>query len=185
MSEASSVQATEQSKPSVRRRATGTDTVTVACNLPNGLILQLYTTEENISFLPNGREIKEMLSTPDFSLGRWALNGMADFATMAQAGRDIPDYRIIKGTTPNTGYALTSGIPREFWDEWLKRNSKSPLVTGNHVYAMDTEDAAVGIARDFKNEKSGFQGLNQTGDYRVPKGPRKFDTKDQTADVVV
>ena len=162
----------------VQRPATGTDTIAVLCNLPSGIILQIYDVEEVVSFLPNGREIRENMSTVNLDYGQYALNGVAEFSTLAIAGRDVPDYRVIRGATPGTGWALTTGIPRDFWERWLKDNARNPVVTGEHVKAANTESRAVSLAKDLKDSKSGFQPLNQSGDYRVPNGVRRFDRND-------
>lgn len=169
----------EPAKPAPRR-ATGTDTVTILCNLPTGLIMQLYDVEEVEAVLPNGRVIKENVATLNLQHGQWALNGVAEFSTLAIAGRDVPDYRVLKGDAPGTGYALTSGIPRDFAERWFKDNERSPIVLGKHVKMMGTESGAVGWAREMRERKSGFQGLDQGGDYRVPNGIRKFRPSDMS-----
>lgn len=165
--------------PKFHRRATGTDTVTVACSLPNGHILQLYDIEEVEQTLPNGRTFKENNATLNQAAGQWRLNGAAlDFQRLA-AG-EVPDYRVIKGSTIGAGYALTVGIPRDFWEAWLKQNASSPLVRNHLIFAASSESRAVDEAREYKNLRSGFEGLNQKGDYRVPSGRsiRKYSPND-------
>lgn len=159
--------------------ATGTDTVTVACNLPNGHILQIYHIEEVETVLPNGRVFRENIATLDQSAGQYALNG-AQLDYGALQGGSMPDYRVIKGSAPGTGFALTSGIPRDFWDRWLANNANSPLVKNRHIFASSTEARAADEAREYKDFKSGFQGLNPAGDYRVPsgRGVRKYSPTD-------
>lgn len=161
------------------RRTNGADTVTVACNLPNGLILQIYDVVTVTNTLPNGREITENVATLDLDAGQYALNGsQLDYGALGSGG--VPDYRVIKGSIPGTGYALTSGIPRSFWERWLHQNEKSPLVKNHLVFAQGTEASAADEARDYKDVKSGFQGLNPAGDYRVPsgRGIRKYNPND-------
>ena len=170
----------EPAKP-IQRPVTGTDTVVVACNLPAGLILQLYDVEVTETVLPNGRVIKENIATLNLEHGQYALNGMAEFSTLSVAGREVPDYRVVKGATPGTGYALTTGVPRAFWNEWLRRNESNPIVLNRHVFAQGTEARAASQAREMKDQKSGFQGLSQAGDYRVPSGIRRFDRADNRA----
>ena len=159
--------------PRVQRQATGTDTCTVACNLPNGLVLQIYDVEETELVLPSGRSIKEHVSTPNWSAGRWTLNGCKLDMAQLQAG-ELPDFRVIKGSTPDCGYALTPGVPRDFWEKWLEQNRSSPLVLGRHVYSSSTEARAAAEAREYRDFKSELQGLNQAGDYRVPNGGRNI-----------
>lgn len=174
----------------VRRRATGTDTVTVACNIPNGLILQVYDVEKVEHVLPNGRSIKENQCTLDVEAGQWALMGPVNRSALAATGRNehLPDdYRLIPGDAPDTGYALTYGIPRDFWERWLEDNKGGPLIKGHHVFAASSESRAIGEAKEHRESKSGLQGLNQGGDYRVPNGKsiRKFERSDNRTDASV
>jgi hypothetical protein len=161
------------------RRTNGADTVTVACNLPNGIILQVHTFAEVENFYPNGRSQMELVATLDTAAGQYALNG-AQLDYGALAGGGVPDYRVIKGASPGTGYALTNGIPRAFWERWLDENKNSDLIKGRNVYAEGTEASAADKAREYKDFKSGFQGLNPSGDYRVPsgRGIRKYNPND-------
>jgi hypothetical protein len=171
----------------IPQRATGTDTVTVACNLPQGIILQMFDVEVVETVLPNGRMIKENVATLNLEHGQHHIRGVVDRNSLAAvgAGDILPDdYRVIRGLTPGTGYALTYDVPRDFWEEWLRRNPDSPLVKGKHIFAAGSESRAVGQAREYKEFKSGFQGLDQGGDYRVPRGGqnvRKFDRTDNRA----
>jgi hypothetical protein len=174
---------TKEAKRPIAPRATGTDTVTVACNLPMGVILQMYDIEQVETCLPNGRVIKENNCTLNLDHGQWHIRGVVNRNSLAavNAGDILPDdYRVIRGAAPDTGYALTYGVPKDFWDEWLKRNENSPLVRGKHIFAASSENRAVGQAREYKEFKSGFQPLDQGGDYRVPRGRgiRKYERGD-------
>lgn len=165
--------------PKFQRRATGTDTVTVACSLPNGHILQIYDIEVVEQCMPNGKTFKENVATVNLSHGQWHLNGAAlDYARLA-AGT-VPDYRVIKGSTPGAGYALTPGIPRDFWEEWLRQNAANPIVKQRHIFAASSENRAVDEAREHKEHRSGLEGLNPAGDARVPngRGIRKYSLSD-------
>lgn len=166
-------------KPARRNAAAGGDTVTVACSLPNGLMIQVYDVEEIESVLPNGRVVKENVSTLNYAAGQVQLNGTAiDYAALA-AGQ-VPDYRVIKGAVLGTGYALTPGVPRSLWEHWLHQNASSPLVLNRIVFAAGTEARAADEAREYKDLRSGFQGLNPAGDPRVPSGRsiRKYNPSD-------
>jgi hypothetical protein len=166
----------------ISRRATGTDTVTIACNLPMGIVLQIYHVEEVESVLPNGRVIKENVATLNLEHGQWHIRGVVNRNSLAAMGvGDVlpDDYRLIRGAKPDTGYALTYGIPTDFWEEWLRCNADNPIVRGKHIFAATSENRAVGQAREFKDFRSGFQGLDPAGDYRIPRGQiRKFQASD-------
>jgi hypothetical protein len=168
-------------QPLAQNRATGTDTVTVACNLPTGLLLQIYNIEIAERTLPNGNVITENHATLNLDHGQWYVHGPVNFNSLAASGREVnADFRVIRGDVPDGGYALTPGIPRDFWEQWERDNARSPLITGKHVFAASSESRAVGQAKEYREFKSGFQGLNQAGDYRVPNGKliRKFDHND-------
>ena len=171
----------------ISRQATGTSTVTVACNLPQGFIMQMYDVEEVSTILPNGREIKENQCTLNLEHGQWHIRGVVNRNSLAAigAGDVLPDdYRVVRGknAVPDGGYALTYGVPRDFAEEWFKRNEHSPLVKGKHLFIASSENRAVGQAREWSSQfRSGFEGLNPAGDDRVPNGAnqiRKFDRQD-------
>lgn len=169
--------------PPPRRRGGG-DTVTIACNLPNGFTMQLYNIEVVEQTLPNGKVFRENAATLNLDAGQYTLNGCSlDNAKLA-AGT-LPDYRIIKSDTPGCGYGLTTGIPRDFAEEWFRQNQNSPLVKPRKglepsIFMASSESRAVGEAREYKNGRSGFQGLNPAGDYRVPgsRAIRKYSPND-------
>ena len=172
-------------KPQMQRKASGTDTVCVCCNLPNGVILQLYDVEQVETVLPNGRSIRENQCTLRTDQ-QWALRGPVNRSALAATNRDdqLPDdYEMVRSDAPDAGYALTFGVPRDFWEEWLKANERNPLVRNGHVFAAKSQADAKSMAREHREFASGFQPLNQGGDYRVPNGKaiRKFDRNDSRA----
>lgn len=175
--------ANETAAPRLTRREQ-TSTVTVGCSLANGLLMQLYDIEEVETTLPNGKTVRENHATLNLDAGQYRLNGASiDYAALAAGS--LPDYRVIKGSAPGTGYGLTTGIPREFAEEWFRQNRESPLVkprqgTTPYVFMASSEARAVDQAREMKDHRSGFQGLNQAGDYRVPsgRGIRKYNPSD-------
>lgn len=67
------------------------------------------------------------------------------------------------------GAALTYGIDKEFWDEWVRQNHLSPMVINNMVFADESEDRVVGRARELIGEVSGFDPVNPLKDARLPK----------------
>jgi hypothetical protein len=167
-------------------RATGTATVVVACNLPQGLILQIYDKEE-VSFYRDGHPVTEIQATLNLAAGQYALRGPVNQSSLAAIGRGdrLPDdYRMIRGKAPDTGYALTLDVPEDFWRKWVEDNAQSPLVLNKHVFAEATEARAVARSREYAEFRSGLQGLAQAGDYRVPTGRtiRKYDPKDMESD---
>jgi len=128
------------------------DTVTVACNLPNGLILELFEMREEWEGAPNGGRMVPR-SRPKEGAGRFVLKGNA-----------INIEAVLKGqadlSTVN-GYALTTGVPKEFWEEWLSQNADQPYVKNHCVFAYGTSEAGTrDKAKEMKGQLSGFEPIN-------------------------
>lgn len=141
-------------------------TVTVACKLPNGLILQLCKMEE----------FDEPLMGGGFRRGKKAVrigepitvNGCRfPFGTQ-------PDYRIV------AGYALTENVPAEFWKEWLEQNGDSPVVKNKIIFAYEKIDRVIGVCKENASRLTGLEPINPVGDPRMPKDIRLAD-RDQKA----
>ncbi len=84
----------------------------------------------------------------------------------------MPDYPHVGG------YALTSGVPRDFWDKWLEQHADDPVVKNGLIFAHASIDGASGEAREKKAIESGFEGIDpdnpskKTGIRAVTKGER-------------
>lgn len=132
-------------------------TVTVACNLPHGLVLRTFAPSKiNVPMLGGGlREMEE-----HHEAGRITINGNA-----IPALRDpMKEYPAL---TPN-GYALTHGVDAELWASWLNANKNSPVVVNKCIFAVEKD--AVGEARRAGEAKSGLEPLTPDRDPRMPRG---------------
>ncbi len=151
--------------------ATGTDTVTVACKITNGLILKVYemVPASEPTFGGGERDIK---GGKAIQIGEdVVLRGSALDPVMLRAGR-MPGYSHVGG------FALTSGIPREFWERWLEQNADHPAVRNGLVFAHATVDGASGMSREREGVESGYEGIDpanpskRTGIRAVTQGER-------------
>lgn len=90
----------------------------------------------------------------------------------------------MKRPTLEGGYALTPGIPADFWAEWLAQNKDNPIVVNKTIFASDTRDAIEGLADDHKEFRSGFEPLVPDTDPRIPKStnPAVQDIATETRD---
>ena len=105
------------------------ETVVVACNLPNGLILQRYAMKAQDIWTPVGPQKIEM-ATP--VAGAVVLYGNAvNMAAMMRG--EMPQYPIVNG------YAFTSNVPKDFWDEWFALNQQADYVVNQCVMAEPSE----------------------------------------------
>lgn len=137
-------------------------TVTVACKIPNGIVLQLCRPTKWIEETPSGSRDRV----------RWDKFGARHFVQ----GPAYPSGTVPEGygerPALSGGFALTAGIPREFWDEWLKQNAESSFVVNGQVFAQPTFDRAQGVGREKAAVKSGFEPLsrdmNPKNDPRLP-----------------
>ncbi|MDQ0507404.1 hypothetical protein [Xanthobacter agilis] len=137
-------------------------TVTVACKLPHGLVLRTFIMNKRYEAILGGgtREVEEA----------------------AQVGHmvTIKGYAAPHGHAPNApvsgGYALTSGVDADFWDEWLRQNAEHPAVKAGLIFATERVDTAKKQAEEQAEIKSGLEPLNPDGDARG-RGIRKADLK--------
>lgn len=156
-------------------------TVFVACCMQGGMLLELSELVEKDEQTPFGvRRIKEAVRRSD--RGRFKVRGPnLPYATHAS-------FPIIGGR-----YAITPGIPKDFWEQWLHINKDADYVKNRVIFAADTSDAVTQQARDMVKEgiKTGFEALDVTTkkngllvDTRVPgRGPLTggIETADESA----
>lgn len=135
-------------------------TVTVACKVPNGLVLQLCRPNTQIVNVRGNRHEETVYS----KIGQ----------TFTVAGPAYPNGPVPRGFKAPPlivgGYAMTRGIPADFWEEWLNQNAEASYVTSRMIYACDRADEARGLAEDHKDTLSGFEPLNPESDTRMPRG---------------
>lgn len=150
--------------------ATGTDTVTVACKVANGIVLEvseMRDVDEPTGFGGGTRTTKKAFPVGE----RFVLRG--------NAVDRAPGRRDEESEFPRAGgAALTSGIPRDFWERWLEQHRNDPVVTNNLVFAHGTLDGASGMSRERKDVESGLEGIDpadpakRTGIRAVSQGER-------------
>lgn len=135
-------------------------TVTVGLKLPNGFILRLQVCEE-VPYSSRDGEIRYRKEWhPDHSQKTWVLKGNA------VAIGEQPKCLVVKG------FAMTSGIPKDFWELWLEQNPELELVKQGLILAHDDPDDARDEAKERGGEiRSGLEPLNmgEGGDIRLPK----------------
>lgn len=137
-------------------------TVTVACKIPNGMILQLCRmVPQQEQSLTGRREvlIAERVGTAYIVAGP---------AYPVQPPAGYPRQVQVEG-----GYALTRGIPAEFWRQWYEQNKESAFVKNGHIFAHSTLESTIDQADDGAKLKTGFEPLDVSNDgkndTRMPK----------------
>jgi len=125
--------------------ATGTDTVTVACKLPHGLVLRVFQREEVM--LPAGAT---MIKSEMWA----ALPESYTVKGNAHPQNEAPRCLIVDG------YAMTPGIPREHWELWLHQNRKHPAVMNGLIFAHGKQADVRAEAHEKKDTKSGLERID-------------------------
>lgn len=130
---------------------TGTDTVTVACCIPNGLILRVYEPEEAYEPIYGGGQKRVDKFIPCEQT--YTLRGSALDPADIKVGK-LPDY------PPIGGFALTTGIPADFWELWKKQHWDHPALKNGLVRGSTDEHRAADDARAHAGLESGFEGID-------------------------
>jgi hypothetical protein len=144
-------------------------TVTVACKILGGLQLQLQHKMERMEAVRRGsRDDYEMVGFNVFG-------GKKYFVFGPSVPRQVPDGYIMPPAIEG-GYALTPGIPTDFWEKWLEQNKMADYVVNQMIFAVPTMASAKSQAREQEEFKSGMEPLSRDTDKnglltdpRIPK----------------
>jgi hypothetical protein len=133
-------------------------TVVVCSKLPQDLELQLTTFREVRIPGRNG----DVIERQGFKAGKtYFIHGTAYPAGQAPKGYPRRPHDA-------DGYALTYGIPADFWNDWEEMNRETDMVRNRVVFAMPDVDAACAMAAENVDVNSGLDPLVE-GDVRNPK----------------
>lgn len=136
-------------------------TVTVACKIPNGVVLQVYTMETvSVPVMAGGfRDVKLAKQLP----WRQKLNGPA-----RKIGEDLP-YQVIHG------FALTHNVDADKFALWLEQYKDTDMVKNGLVFAQLKTNDTIAQANEHKGQISGYEPID-------PKNlPPEFRKKIETA----
>ncbi len=130
-----------------------TGTVIVGCKTPNGIIMQLSTAEKSSEPVMGGghREV-----TVGRKVGvKYEIRGTSvPFGT-------VPKF-IMAG-----GYALTSGIPEDFWEKWLEQNRDADIVQRELIVAHKSMDDVDSHCVNNETLKTGLEPIDPNA---MPRG---------------
>lgn len=139
---------------------TGGATVTVASKLAMDFILRLYAFKSRNELVMGGgsREVKQaevVHGVPEYTIqgNSWAQN-------------KGPHQQIA------SGYAITHGIPKEFWERWLEQNKESDVIRNGIIFAHAESASTMAEAREKVDVTSGMERLDPN---KLPKGLRTAD----------
>jgi hypothetical protein len=130
-----------QTKP-----ATGTETVTVASKIPQGLILQLFKPREiEMTALGGSQKATQFFPTGDeFTI-----------AGAAHPQNEGPRCRTVGG------FAITDGVPKSLWDAWMEQTGRYlPAVINKMIFAFPNSERATDAAKDHRTVLTGLERIN-------------------------
>lgn len=141
-------------------------TVTVACRLPHGLVLQLQTMQKRSEPVMGGgyREVEQAARTGDKIV-------IAGFARPVNPEGEV-EFAPLVG-----GYGLTYGVDKDFFEKWLAQNADLDAVRNGFIFAHERDDTVKGRARD---GKAGLSGLEPINPRNLPTEFRKVETATTT-----
>ncbi|MCC8963766.1 hypothetical protein H8A95_15960 [Bradyrhizobium sp. Pear76] len=123
-------------------------TVTVACKLPHGIRIRGY----------------EKRGEREQVLG----GGVREF----DVWRPVGPYIRIKGPVVPAqfqalvevvgGYAITSGVPAEVFEQFMEHNEDSDFVKNNMIYGHEHRGRVISWAREHERQKTGVEPLDVT-----------------------
>lgn len=127
-------------------------TVTVACKHPGGLILRVFKMED----------FNEPVMGGGFRTSQKAIQMEQQVVIRGPAVPFgvVPDFRIVGG------YALTEGVPADFWELWLQQNATSDIVKNRMIHAHESTPYMVDQAKEQKDLRSGMEPINPAKDPR-------------------
>lgn len=136
------------------------ETVTVACKCPNGLILRIFKMDDfaepvmggGFRTVPRATQIGQQVVIRGPAIP-WGV---------------VPSFPIVGG------YALTEGVPADFWDTWLEQNKDTDMVTNRQIYAEERVTFVKGMAKDQSDIRSGLEPMTPGKDPRNVK-PRHMN----------
>lgn len=150
----------EATKPAKIQATGNVDTVSVACKLPNGLILQCdHMVEHREPVMGGGfKEVQQARRLEE----TYVIAGAAVDIDKIKAGNI--EHLIIGG------YAITPGIPKEFWDRWLDQHKEMEIVRKSMIFAHTSDNSVRDQARDGGSLLSGLESIDPQNPQKTVKG---------------
>jgi len=134
--------------------------VTVACKMPNGVVLRMHRKEERPEPVMGGgmRMVEMWVATGD----NVTIAGVA-----AEAGK-------LPNAPTSSGFALTPGVDADFWAAWLAQNKDLDMVRNGLIFAYDKPDFVVGKAKEMVKARTGMEpidpnNLPRMGQFKIEK----------------
>jgi hypothetical protein len=138
--------------------AYGSNTVTVVCKLPHGIWLQLHEWGESIEPHP-------LTGTRTVKVAR-----KVGKPILIKGYRGLPFTGPIPGIETNCGYALTPGVPKDFWEKWLEQNKSLLIVKNELIFAHNDKASVKDFTRGNETVICGFEPIDPDNPNRKLNG---------------
>lgn len=140
--------------------------VTVGCKMPTGIILRIHQPYNETELVMGG-------GTRDVTVYRALETTHTVWGPRNAKLRDPVDAND-DPILVTLGYALTPGIPADFWDVWVEQNKNSMLFKNKLVFAAARQMDVRSMVKENKDVRSGMEPLNPDNDPRVNKDPTRL-----------
>ncbi len=130
--------------------------VTVFCKLPHGVRIRGYRMRKSTELVMGGGSRDVSVAEPT---GQEALI----------FGVSKPFGGSAKTLVNENGYAITSGVDKDLWDNWLEANKDSKMVTNHLIYAAASAEDGHDWSDDHADARSGLEPFMPEGDPRRPR----------------
>jgi hypothetical protein len=97
---------------------------------------------------------------------------------LTEPGKPQRRYRI-RGKNSATvigGYGITEGVPRDLWEEWVKRHAALDIVRKEFVFALADTASTRDKAKERAELKTGFEEIDPT---KPPANVKTLTTNDE------
>ena len=120
-------------------------TVTVACKIPNGIIMRVHEQHDFHETVPGGppRPAKRAVEKARFNI----------------AGPAAP-FGMVPKTDVAGGYALTHNVPKDLWDAFKAQHSDSDMIVNKLLFAYEKPEATVSEAKNARKNLSGLEPID-------------------------
>lgn len=135
--------------------------VTVACNIPNGIRIRAYRMVPATEPVMGGGVRTTERAEP-----------VSESVLIKGPGHEIdkaPRAAIIGKTDLAQGYAITTGVDKELWDNWYSYNKDSQLVRNRCIFAFEKRNDTLAMARESEGNLSGLEPFTPDIDPRRPR----------------
>ena len=144
------------------------ETVTVACKLPNGIRIRGERKRTNTIRVASATGLHE------YSEDQWTWDGR-EFIVRGNAV-DLAETRVndkLYVGALQTGFALTPGCPKDLWDQFAERMADSEMIKNRLIYAHKQPASAKAFAREHEAAvRSGLEPLSTAGPGEPARDPR-------------